>query len=74
MVAPVEKNKKSPSDKRVKKASPDHVDAEELSKSVELFDMTANFALETGAGIDVLCTGMYPWESVLMRQYYCSSF
>ena len=74
VVAPVEKNKKSPSDKRVKKASPDHVDAEELSKSVELFDMTANFALETGAGIDVLCTGMYPWESVLMRQYYCSSF
>jgi hypothetical protein len=36
---------------------PDVVDPVMLSRAVQYFDMTANFALENGVGIDVLCTG-----------------
>ena len=38
--------------------TPDKVDAVELHRAVQYFDMTANFALENGVGIDVFCTGM----------------
>lgn len=43
--------------RRNKKHNVDFVDTNALAKAVEYFDMTANFALETGVGIDVLCTG-----------------
>ena len=40
-----------------RKHTPDVVDPPLLAKAVQYFDLTANFALENGVGIDVFCTG-----------------
>lgn len=40
---------------------PDVVDPVIMLRAVQYFDMTANFALESGVGIDVLCTGRNVW-------------
>lgn len=40
------------------KRAHDVVDTANLEKAIEYFDTTANFALETGVGIDVFCSGV----------------
>ena len=49
-----EKSKK----KKGKGPTHDTVDADMLQKAVEYFDMTANFAVSVGIGIDVVCCGV----------------
>jgi hypothetical protein len=44
--------------KRLKRPTHDVVDTALLQKSVEYFDMTATFAVSTGVGFDVFCSGV----------------
>jgi hypothetical protein len=41
------------------RSTPDVVDPAVLTRAVQYYDVTANYALENGIGIDVFCTGMY---------------
>ena len=50
----LEKHKK----RRGKRPTHDVVDTVMLQKAVEYFDMTANFAVSAGIGIDVFCCGV----------------